>query len=94
MLIMELIAEAKDNPNPLYITFLDSSKSFDMEDQTALVTALYGLSIETNLWQLYKDMYTDVASRVRVIGQLSQCMKMGRGIQKVVNMSSGAYRCL
>ena len=65
LLITEVIAEAKDNSNPLYITFLDSSKAFDMVDHTVLLTALYDLGIEPNLWHLYKDIYTDITSRVK-----------------------------
>ena len=70
LLITEAIAEAKDNSSQLYITLLDSNKAFDMVDHTALLTALYYLGIEPNLWHLYIDMYTDIASRVLVNGQL------------------------
>ena len=82
LVITEAIAEAKDHSNPLCITFLDSSKAFNMVDHTTLLTALYDLSIEPNFWHMYKDMHTDVTSRVRVNSQLSRCVKEGRDIQQ------------
>ena len=91
LLISEAIAEAKDSSNPLYITFFYSSKEFNMVDHTALLTTLYDLGIEPNLWHLYKGMYTDV-TRVSMNGQLSQCVKEDRVIQKGGETSTHAFK--
>ena len=75
LLVTEAIAEAKDNGTPLYISFMDSSKAFDMVDHTILMTSLHDLDLDPHLWHLYKDMYARVTSQVRIGGQLSRCKK-------------------
>jgi hypothetical protein len=81
-LITEAIAEAQDNCQPLYVTFMDSSKAFDMVDHTALLNSLYDLNIDPQLWCLYSDMYTNVMTRVRSNGQMSRLIQESRGIRQ------------
>ena len=92
LMVTEAIADAKDNDTPLYISFMDSSKAFDMVDHTVLLNALHDLQLEPHLWRLYKDMYSAVLSRVRVNGELSRVIKEGRGIRQGGETSTDGFK--
>ena len=92
LMITEAIAEAKDMDKPLYITFLDSSKAFDMVDHTALLNSLHDIGIDPHLWQLYHDMYTSVTSKVRLNGELSEEIKEGRGVRQGGETSTEGFK--
>ena len=92
LVIREAIAEAKDNDTPLFISFMDSSKAFDIVYHTILLIALHDLQLEPHLWHLYNDMYMTVLSQVRVNGQLSHKFKEGRGIRKGGETSPDGFK--
>ena len=92
LMITEAIAESKDLNKPLYVTFMDSSKAFDMVDHTALLTSLYDLHLEPHLWKMYDDMYSTVISRVRVNGMLSREIREGRGIRQGGETSTEGFK--
>jgi hypothetical protein len=92
LIITEAIAEAQDSSKPLYITFLDSSKAFDMVDHTVLLNSLHDLGIDPHLWHLYADMYSKVVSRVRINGQMSRPIQEGRGIRQGGETSSEVFK--
>ena len=49
LMITEIMAEAKDNIEILYLTFMDSSKAFDVVNHHAMLNALFeqGATMET-----------------------------------------------
>ena len=92
LLLTESIAEAKDQKTPLYLSFMDSSKAFDMVDHTILLNSLHDLQLEPHLWYMYKDMYSQVQSQVRINGQLSRRIKEGRGIRQGGETSTEGFK--
>ena len=71
LLITEASAEAKDARTPLYLTFLDSSKAFDLVDHDVMLNALHDQGITGNTWHLYNNMYSEITARVKCDGELS-----------------------
>ena len=67
LMVSEAIAECKDLDQPLYVTFMDSSKAFDMVDHSILLNAQHDLELDPHMWKLYHDMYETVNSRGRVM---------------------------
>ncbi len=92
LMVTETICEAKDTNQPLFVTFLDSAKAFDMVDHCILLNALHDLDIDPFLWRLYEDMYGDVTSRVRINGQLSRAIKETRGIRQGGETSTEGFK--
>ena len=92
LIITEAIAEAKDNKCPLYLTFLDASKAFDMVNHTILLNALHDASIDPYLFNIYKEMYTNVKSRIRAYGVLSREISEERGIRQGGETSSEVFK--
>ena len=52
LVITEAMAEAQDTGKPLYITFLDTSKAFDVVDHKCMLNALYQQGVTGSLWSL------------------------------------------
>ena len=92
LLVTEAIAEASDNGTPLYLTFLDSSKAFDMVDRTVMLNAMHSLELSPSLWSLYDDMYSSVTSRVRINGELSRPLVEKRGIRQGGETSTETFK--
>ena len=61
----EVMAEAADPKEPLYITFLDASKAFDVVNHKGMLNALHQQGITNQLWKLYDSMYTNINSIVK-----------------------------
>ena len=66
LMVIEAIAEAKDQKTLLYQSLMDSSKAFNMVDHTICFNSLHDLEIEPHLWYLYTDMYSEVTSQVTI----------------------------
>ena len=92
LIITEAVAEAKDKKSPLFLSFLDSSKAFDMVDHTCLLNALYDTGIKGHIWYIYQDMYAKVSSKVRLNGQLSRIINESRGIRQGGETSTEAFK--
>lgn len=92
LMLTEAIAESRDLKTPLFMSFMDSSKAFDMVNHTVMLNALHDLGIDPHLWQLYKDMYSKVTSRVRIDGKLSREFREERGIRQGGETSSEAFK--
>ena len=56
LMVTEAIAEAQDNSQSLYISFLDSAKAFGMVDHYIFLCALHDPNFSPFLWRLYHDM--------------------------------------
>ena len=65
LIITKILAIAKNNKDPLYITFLDTSNAFDVVDHKGMLNALHTHGVQDTLWSLFDDMYSDVKSIVK-----------------------------
>ena len=82
LMLTEVMAEAKDSGSPLFITFMDSSKAFDVVDHRAMLNALHQQGVKGELWRLYENMYTDIQSCVKWDGGLSRPFPEKQGIRQ------------
>ena len=92
LLVTEAIAEAKDMGTSLHLSFMDSSKAFDMVDHTVLLNELHDIGITSSLWNMYSDMYAQVTSRIRLNGELSRIIQEERGIRQGAETSPTAFK--
>ena len=90
--ISEAIAEAKCHNQPLYLTLLDARKAFDTVWHPSMLVSLFDDGIDSPLWDLFKDMYTDIRSVVKINGSLSQEFTEEQGIRQGASSSSGIFR--
>jgi hypothetical protein len=91
-MVTEAIAEAADHDSQLYLSFMDSSKAFDVVDHTMMLTSLCDMGLDPLLWNLHLDMYGMVTSRVRIRGELSRCIAEERGILQYCETSTEVFK--
>ena len=53
---------------------------------------LNDIDLEAHLWYLYKDMYSNVQSQVRLNGKLSMYIQEGRGIRQGRETSTEGFK--
>ena len=82
LLLSEAIAEAKDKKEPIYGAFLDASKAFDVVWHDGMLLNLHQLGIKGHLWLLYKDMYTNMTSQIKLDGHISTRFHEGQGVRQ------------
>ena len=92
LIITESIAEAQDKDETLYIVYMDVKKAFDTVCHDHMLVSLYNQGIKGTLWSIYRDMYSDIQSQVRIGGKLSRKIKEGQGIRQGANTSTEAYK--
>ena len=56
LMITESIAEAKDNKTPLYATFLNVTKAFDVVQHSILMNDIQQMGIEGGLWLMLQQL--------------------------------------
>ena len=64
LLLTEIIAECKENKKPLYICTLDVQKAFDVVCHESLLRKLYVEGLPPRWWNLKKDAYEEMTSKV------------------------------
>jgi hypothetical protein len=92
VIITELIANAKSNNEELYLTFLDTSKAFDVVSHNCMLNALHQQGVCGNLWQMYNDMYSGINSMVKWEGELSHSFEELQGIRQGGDSSADCYK--
>lgn len=92
LLITEAIAEAADTKSQVFLSFMDSSKAFDMVNHKIMLNSLEEHGLDPKLWNLYADMYAKVTSKVRIENGLSRSIMEGRGIRQGGETSTEAFK--
>ena len=92
LIITEIMADAKDTKEPLFLTFLDTSKAFDVVHHKGMLNALHEQGVQGSLWKLFDSMYTGIKSAVKWDGQLSSPFEEEQGIRQGGPSSSDNYK--
>ena len=93
VLLTEVLAEAEDHSSPLLVTFMDSSKAFDVVDHRSMLNALHEQGVTGNLWNLFNSMYDEITSSVKWEGELSKSFRERQGIRQGGVSSPELYKC-
>ena len=82
LLLTEAMAETKDLGRPLYITFLDATKAFDVTWHASVFTKIARRGIDGNMWCVLRDWYVDIASHVSWKGDISRVFSELQGVRQ------------
>ena len=92
LLLTEIIADAKDSNQSLMITFMDTSKAFDVVHHNGMLNAIHEQGIRGNLWHTYNSMYTNIKSVVKWEDEVSKPFNETQGIRQGGSSSSDIYK--
>lgn len=91
LVLTELMMEAKDTKQPLFISYMDTSKAFDLVSHAELLSILHTQGVTGPLWHMYHNMYTDIKSVVKWQGVLSPAITESQGIRQGARTSADAF---
>ena len=92
LLISEAKAEARQNNEQLYLATLDAQKAFDVVHHTILLNRLAELGIPRDIWLIIKDLYSDISSRVKWLGDCSDSFAVSQGVRQGAILSTHLYK--
>lgn len=92
LVLTEAMSEAMDKGEMLYITFMDIKKAFDTVWHSSMLTAINDHGINGTLWNIFRDMYTDIKSQVKLKGELSDPICELQGIKQGAESSTDLFK--
>ena len=92
LFINKSIIEAKELNLPLYIAFLDSQKAFDVVDHQSLKCKLFYNGINGKIWSLMDARYSNLSSRVKWSGHISDPFPIQQGVRQGGILSTCLYK--
>ena len=93
LIVSELMNEAKDNGNNLYLASLDACKAFDVVNHASLLRRLHLLDIQPVFWSIIKDLYDGSICQVKSRGGLSEAFTPHQGVHQGRITSTDLYKC-
>ncbi|CAC5387677.1 unnamed protein product [Mytilus coruscus] len=80
-LVSECKSESKDvTLKPLYMIAVDSQTAFDVVSHIILLDKLYECGIHPKLWSIVKDLYKDMSSKIKWIGEINDKFPIQQGV--------------
>ena len=92
LLISEAKAESHDNKTHIFVATLDSQKAFDVVHHTILLDKLVQTNIHDTSWLVIRDLYQDISSKVKLMGDLSDSFPIMQGVRQGGILSTCLYK--
>ena len=92
LICSEVINESKLEGKPLYLVTIDTRKAFDVVNHVILKKTLYDEDIAPDLWSVVSDLYSDMSSKVKWHGELSDKFSIRQGVRQGAILSPDLYK--
>ncbi|MEW8546332.1 MAG: reverse transcriptase family protein [Candidatus Thiodiazotropha sp.] len=92
LLLTEVIAESADIGRPLFTTFIDANKAFDVVWHDSMLVKLYDAGVRGGKWRFLNEWYRGLESFVKWEGKLSEPFKESQGVRQGGIWSPTAYK--
>ena len=92
LIITESIAEARDCRKPLFITFLDASKAFDVVDHSILMNELHDMGVNGDLWLILQQLYNRPTTSLKWKDVISESFTVQQGVRQGGASSAPLYK--
>ena len=90
--LTEVIANAKDLKEPLYVATLDAQKAFDVVCHDKLKLKLFHAGVRNTNWLMIDSLYTDCKEVVRWQGNYSDPYNVHQGVRQGGVLSTCLYK--
>ena len=90
-LLRETIQYNRENGKDVFIAFLDARKAFDSVWINGLLLKLFELNVDTKLWRIIKNMYTEFRCTVRIKDEFTEWFDILQGVQQGAPLSLWLY---
>ena len=80
--INQIIEKCNEFNKPLCISFIDYEKAFDSVEHEAILKALQNIYVNENYISIIKDIYTDATARIHINEQVSEEIKILKGVRQ------------
>ena len=91
LILEEYIRNNKDAKVPTYIAFLDAKSVFDVIRHTSLLRKIYHIGIESSLWNMINNLYSNARPVIKCEEQLSDVFDIGQSVRQGGIMSTDLY---
>ena len=92
LICSDVINESKLEGKPLYLVTVDTRKAFDVVNHVILKKTLYDEDIAPDLWSVVSDLYSDMSSKVKWHGELSDKFSIRQGVRQGAILSPDLYK--
>ncbi|KAK3105653.1 hypothetical protein FSP39_002699 [Pinctada imbricata] len=92
LIVSETISEYVENNRPIYMSFLDSQKAFDVVAHTSMKCKLFHQGINQHIWNVIDNLYTSLSSKVLWKGNVSSKFSILQGVRQGGILSTGLYK--
>jgi len=89
-----VIKHHQDSLCPLNIAFMDVKKAFDSVSHQSILVAAAGLGIPPPFLGYLRELYGDARTRLRISTELSEPIKLGRGVRQGDPMSVHLFNAM
>ena len=80
--INQIIEKCNEFNKPLCLSFIDYEKAFDSVEHEAILKALQNIGLNENYISIIKDIYTDATARIHINKQVSEEIKILKGVRQ------------
>ena len=92
LICSEAINEAKLEGKPLYLVTIDTRKAFDVVNHVILKKTLFDEGVAPDLWSVVDNLYSDMSSKIKWHGQLSEKFSIQQGVRQGSILSPHLYK--
>ena len=91
MLLREVVAYNRELDNTVFVGLLDTKKAFDTVWHAGLMYKLSTINIDTKMWKIIYDLYSDFKCCVLINGKRSSWFSVTQGVHQGAPMSLWLY---
>ena len=92
LILSETVVEQTEKGMPLYLSFLDTQKAFDVVSHVSMKCKLFHQGINKHIWSTVDTLYSALSSKVMWNNHVSPSFQVLQGVRQGGILSTGLYK--